>query len=88
MLVLTMVGVILWLLAYPIPLPLVAGHAHVNQNATQGMELCACVRILTPHNSNRYYYMYTALDPCIAASNGGCDRNANCVMTGPGLVSE
>ena len=29
----------------------------------------------------------TALDPCIAAANGGCDSNAKCVMTGPGLVS-
>lgn len=83
-----MVIVIPWQVVWPTPLPLVAGHVHVHQVSTQEMELCACVRMLSPPvlSVNRIH-TYTALDSCIAAVNGGCDRNAKCVMTGPGLVS-
>ena len=81
-----MVGVTPWLLVYPIPLLPVEGHVHANLDATLEMELCACVCILTPCNNNKQHCFNIALDPCIAASNGGCDPNAYCIMTGPGQV--
>lgn len=40
---------------------------------------------VTTINTNIVIYNI-ALDPCIAASNGGCDPNAYCIMTGPGEV--
>ena len=71
----------------PTPLLLVAEHVHAHLINILEMELCACVRTLSPPVTVYRIVTYTALDPCIAAANGGCNRNAKCVMTGPGLVS-
>lgn len=85
-----MVGVTPWLLVNLIPLLPVVVDVCVHPNGTQEMELCACVcapPVPIATNSINALLLHTALDPCVNANNGGCDRNAKCVMTGPGLVS-
>ena len=86
MCVLIMVDVLLRLCVYQTLPPLVVVLAPVNQDCTLVMALSVyvsyCHGVL-----NSFRIALTALDVCISAANGGCDPNARCVMTGPGMVS-